>query len=295
MGLYVSKDQRIQYLRFAHETIVSETAPHYCRAMNEVVTSDTFYCGNCPLCEKETSDPPANDHIFCRYYDLTAGYSFEMPPEALKRRTDGLIAAGMTGEFPEYLPPTEQKDEASVTEKAIIFAADAHKGTFRKGSGLPYIAHPMEAMMIVSGMTEDAAVVAAAALHDVIEDTPCELSEIEGVFGTRIANLVHLESENKRSELPKDATWKIRKQENLNREKNAPLEAKMIMLADKISNMRATVRDYRKHGSAIWQKFNMKDEKEQEWYYRSVAEILADLSDTPEYAEYLSLLKEVFG
>ena len=297
MGLTVAKNQMIRYFNFDHETVVSDEKTHYCRAMNAVVLCDTFYCKNCPVCVNPADIPVSEDesHVICRYYDLAAGYSHEMTPEELKQRTEGLIAAGLTDEFPEYLEVERRDDPKEVTERAIRFAAKAHKGTFRKGSGLPYIAHPMEVMEITSGMTKDADVIAASALHDVVEDTPISLEELESTFGTRIANLVHLESENKREDMPKDASWKIRKQENLNREKNAPTEAKMIMLADKISNMRATVRDYRKNGRAVWQKFNMKDEKEQEWYYRSVAEVLSELSDLPQYREYIKMLDEVFG
>ena len=148
--------------------------------------------------------------------------------------------------------------------------------------------------MICRNLTDDMDVVAAAALHDVVEDTDRTIRDIEDEFGTRIAALVGLESENKREGQPKSETWRIRKTENLERERTAPIEAKMIMLADKLSNMRSTVSDYRKSGDAIWNKFNMTDPAEQEWYYRSVAEVLSDLSDTPEYAEYLGMLDEVF-
>jgi len=55
-------------------------------------------------------------------------------------------------------------------KKAAEFAAKAHEGTVRKGSCLPYIVHPREVAMLVSVMTDDPEVIAAAYLHDVIED-----------------------------------------------------------------------------------------------------------------------------
>ncbi|MBQ5485644.1 MAG: hypothetical protein IIT72_09150, partial [Lachnospiraceae bacterium] len=113
-------------------------------------------------------------------------------------------------------------------------------------------------------------------------------------FGERVADLVGIESENKREGIPKVETWKIRKEENLLREFQAPREAKMIMLADKVSNMRATLADFRREGTAIWDKFNMKDEAQQAWYYKSVAKVLEDLSDLPVYEEYVQMLEEVF-
>ena len=55
-------------------------------------------------------------------------------------------------------------------QKAAEFAAHVHAGALRKGSKLPYIVHPREVAMIVAMMTEDPEVIAAAYLHDVIED-----------------------------------------------------------------------------------------------------------------------------
>ena len=54
-------------------------------------------------------------------------------------------------------------------EEAAAFAAQAHHGTFRKGTQIPYITHPMEAALIVSGFTDDPEMIAAALLHDVVE------------------------------------------------------------------------------------------------------------------------------
>lgn len=56
-----------------------------------------------------------------------------------------------------------------VTE-AVIFAAQAHDGAARKGSVIPYIVHPMEVVAICATLTDDPQVLAAAALHDVMED-----------------------------------------------------------------------------------------------------------------------------
>ena len=55
-------------------------------------------------------------------------------------------------------------------EKAIIFATRAHAGTCRKGKDKPYILHPISAMAIVKQFTTDEDVLAAAVLHDTVED-----------------------------------------------------------------------------------------------------------------------------
>ena len=284
----ITKDQNFRYSLFLHEPTLDGEGRHYCRAMNTCVNDGFIYCNSCPL---HLSDPEGESG--CLYYDISSGYSNSLSPDETAGRMDGLIRAGLSGEFPEYM--SDRVGKKLVEEHAIRYAAEAHKGTCRKGSGLPYIVHPMEVMVICSGMCDDPDVIAAAALHDVVEDTPRTLKDVEEAFGTRIAALVGLESENKREDQPKGETWKIRKQENLERERMTPVEAKMIMLADKISNMRSTVLDFQKSGANIWDKFNMKDPAEQEWYYRSVADVLSELSDTPEYREYVKMLDIVFS
>ena len=67
----------------------------------------------------------------------------------------------------------------NIINKAIQFATEAHKGAIRKGSKLPYILHPLEAGVIVSSMTNDENVIAAAILHDVLEDTDVTYEELK--------------------------------------------------------------------------------------------------------------------
>lgn len=98
-----------------------------------------------------------------------------------------------------------------IFDKAIVFAAKAHSGSFRKGTTTPYIVHPMEASAIVATMTNDKIILAAAVLHDVVEDTNYTINDIVKEFGKDVARLVSAESEDKRDNLPSEATWKIRK------------------------------------------------------------------------------------
>ena len=64
-------------------------------------------------------------------------------------------------------------------EKALCFAAEKHSGQRRKRASPLYIFHPMEAALIVSTMTSDQNVLAAAVLHDTIEDAGVTAEEIE--------------------------------------------------------------------------------------------------------------------
>ena len=183
-----------------------------------------------------------------------------------------------------------------LVSEAIAFAVKAHDGMRRKKSESPYILHPMEAAVIVGTMTDDQSIIAAAALHDVVEDAGITIQEIEEKFGARVRELVASETEDKRADLPPALTWRIRKEESLSVLKNTDdIAVLMVWLGDKLANMRSIYRDWKVEGDAMWQRFNQKDEKAQAWYYRSVVALTERLSDTSAWLEYKTLTEFVFG
>lgn len=183
----------------------------------------------------------------------------------------------------------------NLIDKAICFAVKAHSGMKRKGTDIPYISHPLEAFSIAASITNDDKVLAAAALHDVVEDTDYTIEDIKREFGEEVAELVASDSENKREYLPAEQTWEIRKQETLEALKNSTMEEQIITISDKLSNVRAIYRDYFTIGESLWQRFNQKDKNKQRWYYESIAENLNLLRDTFAYREYVFLLNKIFG
>ena len=183
-----------------------------------------------------------------------------------------------------------------LVSEAIAFAVKAHDGMRRKKSNAPYILHPMEAAVIVGTMTDDQNLIAAAALHDVVEDADVSIEEIEEKFGERVRGLVESETEDKRADLPPESTWRIRKEESLTVLKNTDdIGVLMVWLGDKLANMRSLYRDFKVEGDAMWQRFNQKDVNEQAWYYRSIAKLTEPLSDTSAWLEYKTLTGLVFG
>lgn len=183
----------------------------------------------------------------------------------------------------------------SLMDRAIIFATRAHSGTYRKGTNIPYIVHPIEAAAIVSTITDDPDMIAAAVLHDVVEDTDATVEEIRFFFNDRIAGLVEAESENKRRDLPPQETWMLRKMETLEfLRTRADREAKILALADKLSNMRAIHRDQNMIGDKLWERFNEKRKEKHAWMYRQVADALSELQDTFAWQEYNDLVKKTF-
>ena len=183
-----------------------------------------------------------------------------------------------------------------LVSEAIAFAVKAHDGMRRKKSEAPYILHPLEAAVIVGTMTDDQNLIAAAALHDVVEDANITLGEIEERFGKRVRELVESETEDKRADLPPESTWRIRKEESLTVLENTDdVGVLMVWLGDKLANMRAIYRDFKVEGAQMWQRFNQKDVKAQAWYYCSIAKLTARLSNTSAWLEYKTLTELVFG
>ena len=180
-------------------------------------------------------------------------------------------------------------------DRAINFAVRAHAGTERRGKGFPYIVHPMEAMEIVATMTPDQELLAAAALHDTVEDTDVTVEQLRAEFGDRIAGLVAAESDAFVEGVSEEDSWHARKQAAIDRLARAPHDAKMVALGDKLSNMRAIARDYAVQGDALWNIFHAKDPKDHEWHYRGLADSLRELQDTFAFQEFESLINEVFG
>ena len=183
----------------------------------------------------------------------------------------------------------------AVLDRAIIFAVKAHSGTERRGKGYPYIVHPLEAVEIVATMTKDQELLAAAALHDTVEDTDVTIEQIRAEFGDRVAELVASESDEMPAGVSEEDSWHSRKQAAIDRLAKASREAKMVALGDKLSNMRAIARDYAVQGDDLWNLFHVKDPKEHEWHYRGLAEALKELDGTIAYQEFLKLINQVFA
>ena len=184
--------------------------------------------------------------------------------------------------------------DTRLLDRAIVFAVRAHAGTERRGKGFPYIVHPMEAVEIVATMTSDQELLAAAVLHDTVEDTDTTVEQIRTEFGDRIASLVASESDIVLDGVSEEDSWHARKQAAIDRLTRASHDAKIVALGDKLSNMRAIARDYAQQGDALWNLFHVKDRKEHEWHYRGLADSLRELQDSFAYKEFEQLINQVF-
>ena len=120
-------------------------------------------------------------------------------------------------------------------QRALAFATLAHGDQKRKYTGEPYIVHPIEVMEIVKSVPHDDAMLAAALLHDVVEDTDVTIEEIESAFGPDVAELVGFLTDVSK---PEDGNRKFRKGLDREHSAKAPARAQTVKLADLISNSR---------------------------------------------------------
>ena len=171
------------------------------------------------------------------------------------------------------------------------YAMDCHKGAVRKGTTRPYILHPIETLQILSSMNVDINLMVAGILHDTLEDTDATLLDIYSQFGVDVAALVNGHTEDKRK------IWYMRKLHTISELPTANIRHKMLVLADKVANLRNMYADYKQVGEELWERFNAPKEL-QAWYYSKVIDGLDELQDYPEtesvYWEMVSLFKDLF-
>lgn len=185
--------------------------------------------------------------------------------------------------------------DTNLLDRALIFAIQAHAGTERRGKGFPYIVHPMEAVSIAATITADQEILAAAALHDTVEDTDVTAQQLKAEFGDRIASLVTSETDVVFEGRSESDSWHDRKQAAIDRLAKVSHDAKIVAISDKLSNMRAIARDYAMQGDELWNLFHVNDPKEHEWHYRGLADSLSELKDTFAFREFEMLIDQVFG
>ncbi len=129
----------------------------------------------------------------------------------------------------------KQRDALGLVLKAVEFAAHKHKDQRRKDAkASPYINHPIALAQIlrVEGGVDDPAVIAAALLHDTVEDTDTSYQELRGQFGASVADIVAEVTDTKW--LQKGS----RKRLQISKASRATEGARLVKLADKIANLR---------------------------------------------------------
>lgn len=183
-----------------------------------------------------------------------------------------------------------KRGSLELIDYAIYFATRAHNGQKRKSDkNVDMIFHPYTvAMMIQRAGGSDEAVIAGL-LHDVVEDTPYNLDDIKNEFGDKIASVVSEVSEKKELE------WEERKQEAIDRIKNASIDGKLVECADKISNLETMYNLYEEIGDEIWNSFKRPKDK-QKWYYTEMYKAVIEntTEDNILFERYKNILEKLF-
>jgi (p)ppGpp synthase/HD superfamily hydrolase len=157
--------------------------------------------------------------------------------------------------------------------QAAAMAQEVHGGARRRGTEIPYMAHLLvvTGLVIEDGGDEDQAI--AALLHDSVEDAGGKpmLERIQRTFGPRVAEIVEGCSDSLEEE-PEDP-WVERKRRYLEHLPEVDDDGVLrVSLADKVHNARSLVRDYRREGDALWERFDEKSAADQLWYYGALLE-----------------------
>lgn len=128
----------------------------------------------------------------------------------------------------------------NTVERAKVFATAAHAavGQTRKYTGEPYVVHPLEVAALVESIGGTEAMIAAALLHDVLEDTAVTVDVLEEQFGSEVADLVLWLTDVSK---PEDGNRSTRKALDRQHSAAAPAAAQTVKVADLISNTRSIV------------------------------------------------------
>jgi (p)ppGpp synthase/HD superfamily hydrolase len=161
-----------------------------------------------------------------------------------------------------------------VVERALRIASTAHHHQRRKGGDVPYFAHSAAVALILARFGfADEGLLAAALLHDVVEDTDVSLDQLAEQFPVEVIEAVAALSETKNDSGGRLRPWEDRKAEHLEHIARAPWYARAIALADKLHNME-TLRCDLAAGAVSLSAFRAPPDRLL-WYYRSMIEAAA--------------------
>jgi (p)ppGpp synthase/HD superfamily hydrolase len=167
-----------------------------------------------------------------------------------------------------------ERERADFVGRALAFALEKHAGQTRKGRDIPYVSHPVRVAGLVLEHGGDAAQVAIALLHDVIEDCGVGEAELEARFGGEVARSVCALSDVLEGDTPdRKSPWRERKTRFVARLAGVDARARLVAACDKLDNLSAIVADLETEGLATLERFTGKP-RQIRWYYEEVSRAL---------------------
>lgn len=171
-------------------------------------------------------------------------------------------------------------------EQAVRAATILHQDQLRMGSvPLPYISHLIAVALILSAYTEDEDTIAAAFLHDTLEDTDYTEEELREDFGGPVAEIVLSLTEKKVDAKGNKLSWLEQKKLYAKQLKQAPAEAILISAADKLHNFRMVVEEYTDDHKRFLKDFGPRGEERIE-AYQEIANVINSRLNSPIVPEF---------
>lgn len=174
----------------------------------------------------------------------------------------------------------------TIFEQALRIAAVAHAGQVRKEGGVPYIVHPVTVAHMLGSYGCSEAVLAAALLHDVLEDTDVTEESLRSDMGQYIVDLIIPLTQQ---DIP---DWRKKKEAYIEAVCAASEETKLVALADKIHNAESLLDVYQREGEATWSYFNASRE-DKLWFEESMLAMLLAGIQHPLVERYRVLVEKL--
>lgn len=175
--------------------------------------------------------------------------------------------------------------QPTLIEKAIRMATSAHQGQMRK-DGPAYIIHPVAVSLMLAQHGFAEAVVAAALVHDVLEDTPITADEMGEELGSEVLELVQTVSYDK------TLSWEDQRIKYVEAVRAGSDGAKAISIADKIHNAESLLMGYEREGKAMWAHFNRSRDKKI-WFEEEMLKMARESWQHPLVEEYAALVEKL--
>lgn len=181
----------------------------------------------------------------------------------------------------------------TLIERAARIAVDAHRTQLRKSDGSPYIVHPFMCATMLTRHHFREEVVAAALVHDVLEDTEVTEMTLREILGDEVVDIVKCVTEDQTMNWrAMEGGWEMVKQRYIDTVRSAPSDAKAVSIADKIHNMQSLLATYAEQGPRTWSHFNRGKEAKL-WFEESVLAMFKETWHHPLVDEYEALVVQM--
>lgn len=176
--------------------------------------------------------------------------------------------------------------DSTLIERAMRLSARAHLTQTRKESNLPYLMHPSMVALMLARHGFASEVLAAALVHDVLEDTEVGEIEMGEELGQEVVALVKAVSYDPA------LSWEDARVAYIESVRQAPEGAKAISVADKIHNAQSLILGHQREGKSMWSNFTRPRDKKL-WFEEEMLKMLRESWQHPLVDEYAVLVEEL--